>query len=106
MPMASNGRRCCAGHELSRRGLLRIGGLACAGLAIPQQLRADSPSNDRASDKRTIRPFNRYSHLLKTVKKRGHKVRVLGYAPDRSPIVGVKAGGDKKPAIFISASTA
>jgi hypothetical protein len=50
-------------------------------------------------------PFNRYSDLLETLKKRGHKLRVLGYAPDRSPIVGIKAGGDKKPAIFISAGS-
>jgi hypothetical protein len=74
-------------------------------LAIPQGLRAAPPSDDQHPSTRAVRPFNRYSDLLETLKKRGHKLRVLGYAPDRSPIVGIKAGGDKKPAIFISAGS-
>ena len=28
--------------------------------------------------KRAVRPFNRYSDLLETLKKRSHKLRVLG----------------------------
>ncbi len=49
--------------------------------------------------------FRDYRDLLKTVKQRGHKMRVLGYTPDGSPIVVIKAGGDRKPAIFISAGS-
>ena len=47
-------------------------------------------------------PFAQYSDLLATLEKRGHKLRVLGCAPDQSPIVAVKLGGDKKPSILIS----
>lgn len=50
-----------------------------------------------------MRPFHRYEDLLKTIETR--RPRVLGYAPDRSPIVAVKTGGDKKPSIFISAGS-
>ncbi len=50
-------------------------------------------------------PFARYGDVLETIKKRGHKLRVLGYAPDRSPLVVIQAGGPKKPAIFISAGS-
>lgn len=49
--------------------------------------------------------YNRYTELLETLDQRGHKPRVLGYAPDRSPLVVVKSGGTKKPAIFISAGS-
>ncbi len=52
-----------------------------------------------------MRPFHNYQELLKAVEARGHRTRVLGYAPDRSPIVAVKVGGTKKPAIFISAGS-
>ncbi len=100
-----NGRRYCIDDALSRRGFLGSAGLACAALALPQRLRAESPADDPTADKRAVRPFKRYSDLLETVKKRGHKLRVLGYAPDRSPIVSIKAGGDKTPAIFISAGS-
>lgn len=50
-----------------------------------------------------MRPFHHYQELLKVIEERGP--RVLGYAPDRSPIVAVKIGGDKKPSIFISAGS-
>lgn len=50
-----------------------------------------------------MRPFHRYQDLLKAIEARGP--RVLGYAPDRSPIVAVRIGGDKKPPIFISAGS-
>jgi hypothetical protein len=49
--------------------------------------------------------FPTYDNLLATLKQRGHRTRVLGYAPDRSPVVAVKGGGTKKPAIFISAGS-
>ena len=52
-----------------------------------------------------VRPFRTYVDLLDTLKARGHKLRVLGYAPDKSPIVAVRTGGDKLPPILISAGS-
>ena len=49
--------------------------------------------------------FKHYSDLLTTLHQRGHQTRVLGYAPDASPIVSVQGGGDRLPAIFISAGS-
>ncbi len=100
-----NRQQVCIADALSRRGFLRIAGLACGGWLLPQRLRAESPANDQSVKERAVRPFKRYSDLPETVQQRGYKSRVLGYAPDKSPIVGIKAGGDKKPAIFISAGS-
>ena len=50
-------------------------------------------------------PFSRYSELLETLEKRGHRLRVLGYAPDKSPLVAVRAGGEKQPPVFLSAGS-
>ncbi len=58
-----------------------------------------------AAEEPAIAPFRRYTELLERVKARGHRLRVLGHAPDRSPLVVIRAGGDKKPAIFISAGS-
>jgi hypothetical protein len=52
-----------------------------------------------------VQPFHSYGDLLDMLRKRGHKWRVLGYAPDKSPIVVVRAGGDKLPPILISAGS-
>ncbi len=46
-----------------------------------------------------------YTDLLKAIEKRGHKSRVLGCAPDGSPVIAVKCGGDRKPAIFIGSGS-
>lgn len=75
--------------------------LAAAGLAGSAFLLA--PDTVMSADPPAPRPYARYNDLLATIKQRGHQTRVLGYAPDRSPLVAVKAGGDKTPAIFISA---
>ncbi|MCE9530931.1 MAG: hypothetical protein K8T89_07385 [Planctomycetes bacterium] len=63
------------------------------------------PSRTSAADAPAIAPFQRYADLLDLLKKRGHKFQVVGHAPDRSPLVVVRAGGDKKPGIFISAGS-
>ena len=89
-------RQGCIDDALSRRGFLGIAGLACGGLVLPQRVRAEPPANDKSEERRAVRPFNRYSDLLETVEKRGHKLRVLGFAPDKSPIVGIKAGGGQE----------
>ena len=49
--------------------------------------------------------YQRYTDLLERLEKRGHQPSVLGCAPDGSPIVAVRAGGEKEPAIFISAGS-
>lgn len=93
------------GGAMSRRDFLRIGGAVSLGLNLPRQLRADLPSGNDRKKERAVRPFVRYSDLLDTVKSRGHKLRVLGYAPDGSPVVAIRGGGDREPAIFISAGS-
>ena len=49
--------------------------------------------------------FARYADLLQWVEERGHSPEVLGYTPDGSPLICLRAGGDKTPAIFISAGS-
>ena len=49
--------------------------------------------------------FRRYTDLLAVVKQRGHAARVLGRVPDGSPVIAVKCGGAKKPAIFIGSGS-
>lgn len=50
-------------------------------------------------------PFNSYADLLTYVQDHGHTPQILGRAPDGQPIVAIKSGGDKTPAIFISAGS-
>ena len=49
--------------------------------------------------------FETYDDLLQAIKDRGHQLRVLGACPDGSPVVAVQSGGQKQPAIFISAGS-
>jgi hypothetical protein len=49
--------------------------------------------------------YNTYGELLARLEKTGRPVQALGRTPDRSPVVAVRAGGDKLPAIFISAGS-
>jgi hypothetical protein len=60
------------------------------GIALPQS----APT--------TFQPLASYTEVLRTLEKRGRKYRVLGAAPDQSPLVAVQCGGRKLPAIFIS----
>jgi len=46
-----------------------------------------------------------YSQLLDRLEKTGRPIQTLGHTPDGSPLVAVRAGGDKLPAIFISAGS-
>ena len=50
-------------------------------------------------------PFDSYADLLTSIQDNGHTPQILGRAPDGQPIVAVKSGGDKTPAIFISAGS-
>ena len=49
--------------------------------------------------------FDRYSDLLSYVETKGFRPEVLGCAPDRAPVVCLRTGGEKLPAIFISAGS-
>jgi hypothetical protein len=59
----------------------------------------------RSADAAAVKPFPHYDDLLATLQQRGHTWRVVGTAPDRAPIVAVRAGGTKRPAILISAGS-
>jgi hypothetical protein len=85
--------------HISRRRLLATGASVLGGFTLPRLLPAGP------KETRVVQPFATYSDLLKTLKDRGHKLRILGHAPDRSPVVAVKSGGQKKPAILISAGS-
>lgn len=52
-----------------------------------------------------MQPFASYADLLTCIQDNGHTPQILGRAPDGQPIVAVKSGGDKTPAIFISAGS-
>lgn len=82
---------------VSRRVLLQASGaLLGAGLPLSAAVQsAPAPASD-------YKPFTNYSEVLATLKRRGREVRVLGCAPDQSPLVAVRCGGDKLPAILIS----
>jgi len=49
--------------------------------------------------------FETYRELLDCVKAKNKEVEVMGSAPDGAPIVAVRSGGDKTPAIFITAGS-
>lgn len=49
--------------------------------------------------------FFRYSDLLKHLQELGHRPHVLGHAPDGSPLVAVRCGGEKLPAVFIASGS-
>ena len=49
--------------------------------------------------------FDRYTNLLDWMKCKENYPRVLGHTLDGSPIACWQSGGDKKPAIFISAGS-
>lgn len=52
-----------------------------------------------------MRPFDMYDDLLDRVDEIGAPYRVLDRAPGGAPIVGVEAGGEKEPAIFLTAGS-
>ena len=47
--------------------------------------------------------FWTYDELMTRLQRNGHAMSALGCAPDGSPVVAVRAGGDKLPAILITA---
>lgn len=88
--------------------LATIGVDAATGASPP-----DSTSPVRRTNTRTGNPpgrqapriYARYADLLTTLKNRGHNWRQLGIAPDGSSLISVRCGGDRLPAIFISAGS-
>ena len=49
--------------------------------------------------------FDRYSDILKQIEQKGYSSQVLGHTPDGAPLVCIRTGGEKTPAIFISAGS-
>lgn len=47
--------------------------------------------------------YDTYEQVLDAVEQSGKPSRVLGYAPGGNPIVGVEAGGEKEPAVVVTA---
>ena len=81
--------------QFSRRALLQ----ASAALTATAFWSKESWSQPASSP---VRPLAKYSEVLALLERRGRKYRIIGSAPDQSPIVAVKCGGDKLPAILIS----
>ncbi len=52
-----------------------------------------------------MRIYESYDELLERVAQSGRPTRELGLAPDGSPIIAVRSGGEKEPAIFITAGS-
>jgi hypothetical protein len=52
-----------------------------------------------------MRIYENYTSLLKRLEELGRPVQVLGRCPDGSPIVAVRSGGKREPAIFITAGS-
>jgi hypothetical protein len=75
--------------------MLQASGALAVAAMLPHAAKAQSQAA-------VVKPLASYSEVLTTLAKRGRKFRVLGSAPDQSPIVAVKCGGTKLPAIFIS----
>ncbi|MFA6110952.1 MAG: hypothetical protein WDA75_19500 [Candidatus Latescibacterota bacterium] len=52
-----------------------------------------------------MRIFETYASLLEEVDRLGRPARVLGAAPDGSPLVAVRTGGDRLPAVLVTAGS-
>lgn len=95
--------------SLSRRDWLAVNGRLAAQSVLAGALVSGGLSARRSvvaaetPSVQSVQPFARYADLLATLKNRGRTWRTLGHAPDGSPLVAVKCGGTKKPAILISA---
>ena len=84
---------------MTRRQLLGASALSIGGWLLPK------PDDAKAGDGNAVAPFRDYAEVLSRIENRGHQIRTLGFAPDRSPVVAVRTGGRKQPAIFISAGS-
>jgi hypothetical protein len=91
--------------RLPQPGIDRRVFLGASSLALGNFLHVVAMGDDHLTTNHDFRPYTDYQHLLATLRERGHRYRILGAAPDTSPVVAVKAGGTKKPAIFISAGS-
>ncbi len=93
------------GIRVSRRAALRAAG-ACTGVVLGSI--ALSPSSlfaIQSANPARLQPFADYSKLLSLLRRKGHRYRILGAAPNQAPIVAIRCGGKKKPAILISAGS-
>ncbi len=62
-----------------------------------------NPDHPHREAKITI--FNTYAQLCEHVSRLKRSVRVLGHTPDGAPIIVIKTGGNKLPAVFITAGS-
>jgi len=81
---------------ITRRTCLAAGAASLALSTLPRLTSAD------VSTAEAPKPYANYADVLGKLKQRGHSWRVLGAAPDQSPVVALKFGGDKLPAIMIA----
>lgn len=99
----------CFPRIVSRRTMLGCGLCIGSGMASGALFAQNDQGGKAGADLSRIDasgilgPQTSYAALLEVIRKRGHEYRIIGTAPDRSPLVLVKAGGGKKPAIVISA---
>ena len=52
-----------------------------------------------------MRIYWKYQDLLDEVTRRSREVRTLGHTLDGSPLAAARGGGDKSPAVFITAGS-
>jgi hypothetical protein len=73
-------------------------------MGTPQVADTLQVASSAAAAAATLRgaPFTTYADLLATLKARGHTLREMGRTLDGSPLVVLKCGGEKMPAVFIS----
>ncbi len=88
--------------DFTRREMLAAGSLAVGSVALSGRWPTEATAADSSEP---IQGFSTYQQLLDAITQKGHKLHTLGYCHDGSPVVAVKVGGDKTPAIFISAGS-
>ncbi len=84
-------------------GSLLASGMLCHSAFTQDKLQQNDTKTNGAGSAGTFTPQASYESLLKTIRSRGHQFQIIGAAPDRSPLALIKSGGNKKPAIVISA---
>jgi hypothetical protein len=50
-----------------------------------------------------MQQYDTYDEVLETVERSGRPYRVLGHAPGGNPLVAVETGGEREPAVFVTA---
>lgn len=89
---------------VTRRQALVHGGRSTLGVFLAGSIALGRRSTTaEPSPNQPVQAFARYTDLLDPLRRRGRKWRTLGHASDASPIVAMKCGGEKQPAILSTA---